>query len=359
MVDRQTILRASRALFYALTMINMHVELGRAGRGWEWRTELGASAEGWCVTPQPLMDLSGLKTVADRVLRALVPPSECSAWMALLGPLNSLLLCAAALRVAWPSSRLARLARPAPALCAACMLLLNAIFQSVRDTNHRWVLVSLCCVVLALDDPSEPAEAAHAACAAAAGCLFGAAGWSKLTGLGAGAPSLRWASGDALRFALSGNRANTWAAELLQRPALLRLSAAASLLLELGSPVVLLLLPAPRRGARAERAAAAGVCALSLSWVAFHLGAPSAWPQVTRGGAAPAPPAPASPPHPPTHPSEPRTLPSEPRWLGSAAPGLRALGLRALGLRAGQLEAGGHPMRAGGTGGREAAPCKA
>ena len=33
MVDRQTILRASRALFYALTMINMHVELGRAGRG--------------------------------------------------------------------------------------------------------------------------------------------------------------------------------------------------------------------------------------------------------------------------------------------------------------------------------------
>mmetsp|Transcript_17998 Transcript_17998/g.59267 ORF Transcript_17998/g.59267 Transcript_17998/m.59267 type:complete len:89 (+) Transcript_17998:584-850(+) len=80
-----------------------------------------------------------------------------------------------------------------PALAAAAMLLLDGLFQSTRDTNHRWQLPSLFLVALALDDPAKPSPSAREVCIAAAGGMFGAAAWSKLTISSEGVlPTLAW-----------------------------------------------------------------------------------------------------------------------------------------------------------------------
>lgn len=145
----------------------------------------------------------------------------CASALRLLSLATSVLLLLSALGPALPARRggkgaalmLAR--RLPPALAAAAMLLLDGLFQSTRDTNHRWQLPSLFLAALALDDPAKPSPSAREVCIAAAGgmwaarCVvckeaphgaeglhvsrFGAAAWSKLTISSEGVlPTLAW-----------------------------------------------------------------------------------------------------------------------------------------------------------------------
>ena len=66
-------------------------------------------------------------------------------------------------------------------LKAAGMLLCDGLFEAARDTNHRWLLPSLCFAILALDDPAAPSAGVREAVLVATSCVFGAAGYSKLT----------------------------------------------------------------------------------------------------------------------------------------------------------------------------------
>ena len=284
--SRRTRRHVARCLFYLLQLLNMLIEIrtgmlmsSRSRRGFlPWpvnELQLSAQAIRWCRTPRSLMALDGGKALVDALLRALIPGPQCELGMSCLATANFVAILLAALTSFWPWW-FGRAARRVPAVvCAATFLALEATFEACSDSNHRFLLVGVCCAALALDDPIAPSEAVRELCASAAACIFGAAGISKLTGAGAGRPSLQWAYGGSLRWMLLKNGAMllqngkkvAWMDWLLARPTIVHALGAGSLLLEVAS--LALLAPPTLLPQRSHEALLVLLCA---GWAAFHVG---------------------------------------------------------------------------------------
>ena len=255
------------------------------------------AAEKWCDAPQKMLRLDGAIELIDHTLRALLPRgglacADC--FRLLLHFTMAMLVLAAAVSLPQVSCRLAggRLGRRLPALLAALgALTLEATFEALHASNHRWLLPSLSVAALALDDPLRPSALARDACAAMAAGIFACAAFSKLTSdhdasslaattdnnpsLLPALPSLslRWASAEPLRWHPSrygGRGAMVLAA--LDSAWFLPAASMASLALELASVPLLLL-----RGRHRHPAYSA---LLALSWSCFHVGVLAFMPSV-------------------------------------------------------------------------------
>ena len=225
--DRRAVAPAARAVFYAGLLLMLHTEkplltalrtgssLQPSAESWlpffEARPSLYREASDlWCRSPAELLCLDGLKGLVDGLLRIVFGwrPESCAAGMEAVGTGTSLALLAAAacsLLRRRPSHAAPRAAcRAAPALAAAGMLLHDAIHQMVHESSHRWILVALCTVVLALDDATSPSYEARRACTDAAASIQAAACASKLLGSRLDRmPSLEWAAGETLSWAFN------------------------------------------------------------------------------------------------------------------------------------------------------------
>ena len=236
----------ARTTFYLVTLFYMHVEhtagllsWGQLPRLWGPLHEPQLAHVEWCYIPQALLPPRGAQPLVDAALRLVLPRTDCPHSIYWLSHLNALALILAALAPLVPLS-VHWLGRRLPAIVAAStMCLLDGMFEGVRDSNHRWLLPTVCFVALSLDDPGRPSSGARMSCLCAAACIFACAAWSKLTGC-AGSFSLHWATGESLHWALA--RRKTWSGRmLLQRPWLFPpVLASSTLVLELAGFYVLL-----------------------------------------------------------------------------------------------------------------------
>jgi len=283
--DARPLASRARALFYLLMVLNMHMECSLGTLrwtletdGWLWplhESQLGQGAMTWCAVPQQLLDLDGAKEHVDALARAIVPHGAgCIDRMRLLSRITSAAMLLSAFAALLPRGRgivLTLSRRLPPAMSAAGMLLLDGLFQSCRDTNHRWQLPALCCLAMALDDSSCPSPEVREICVSAAGAMFAAAGWSKLT-MSTGYPSLKWATGETLGYHLRGH-SSAVATLLSSHQTLLASAAAGTLATELlGVLVVFLPATAARRWL---------VSMLAIAWAGFHVGVLLAMPNVS------------------------------------------------------------------------------
>ena len=280
--DERPVAPWARAAFYICLLLLMHTEFS-FGRGakfvpvvWPFHeSELALSAAlHWCHAPRAMLRLDGALGVIDRLARALLPRAACGAAVRGVGAATSAALLLAAAASVAPH----RLGRLAPAVGAAGLLFLEALFESTHGSNHRWLLPSLAAAALAADDPAAPTASARELCVVAAAAIFAAAALAKLSGgyaaswLVSPAAALRWARGDTLEWALRRGVSTPAQRLLLASEPLRRAAAAATLAIELGGAAVLV---APRARARADVAAA-----LCVGWAGFHVGVAAAMPAV-------------------------------------------------------------------------------
>ena len=245
----------------------------RSAADWSWRLR--------CTAPRGGQHLDSAKWLADASRGpspAIHGSAACRAAAFWFGPYLAVTLVLCILTSIRPR-RWPYLARRIPPLLAALgMLLCDGLFEAARDTNHRWLLPSLCFAILALDDPAAPVAGAREAVLVATSSVFGAAGCSKLTA-STGWPQLGWARGQTLRWHLATRR-RLWAARLLlDHPPMMTAAAASTIFFEL-SGVALLVLELAGLRRRLAPLRPAILVVLALAWSGFHAGVLLAMPNV-------------------------------------------------------------------------------
>ena len=297
-----------RFLFYAGTLLNLHFEhplywhsLGFPERrrfsylgGWATSHQLEDSFVDWCFLPKQLLNHGdgGLRSPLHDAVSAIVGTgTDCvHAWR----------VASIAVSVALALSAIGFLGRLPPLVAALGLLAQDGCFQMLRDSNHRLLVPSLCCLWLAINDYGQhaawsldkairrcvgpylwpfgrgslretngyrPVAASRMLCVATAATVFFSAGWSKVT---QGHPpfefSLDWALGDSLLVKLQGGEPGGRNAGLLSqllKPlareyGLVMILAASSLVMELSAPVAMCSNWARR--------------ILAVTWAGFHFG---------------------------------------------------------------------------------------
>ncbi len=202
--DRRPIASRARAAFYLLLAAYMNF------------VDLSIKPH-YCTTPRGFLYLTGVAVPLDDAIRYFVAGEQCFLLMDVLFKSTTTFLVMAAIsnQISLTEGTLFRTMAPIGAACG--MIILECIHETHRSSSKRWLLPTLCCVVLAVDDARAPSVAARRACCDAANALMAAACISKLTfGMGYRRwPTLAWATGDSLKWSLVGSGNITWLKELI------------------------------------------------------------------------------------------------------------------------------------------------